>query len=198
MTFPRASVATVLYVIVLLATYYVHIAYFTVNVVLYAAVLDALIALTIMTALMLLTGFWRPLSGLEKSQLLLIWLLGGYGFAISVPTVMDRSLSFYILEKLQQRGGGIELSRMPDVFIDEYMTEYRLVDIRLTEQEESGTIVIENGCVKLTPKGERLASFGQFFRQHLLPKKRLLRGEYTDVLTRPFENSIDTPDYTCR
>ena len=198
MTFLRASVATVLYVIVLLATYYVHIAYFTVNVVLYAAVLDALIALTIMTALMLLTGFWRPLSGLEKSQLLLIWLLGGYGFAISVPTVMDRSLSFYILEKLQQRGGGIELSRMPDVFIDEYMTEYRLVDIRLTEQEESGTIVIENGCVKLTPKGERLASFGQFFRQHLLPKKRLLRGEYTDVLTRPFENSIDTPDYTCR
>ncbi len=198
MTFLRASVATILYVIVLLATYYVHIAYFTVNVVLYAAVLDALIALAIMTALMLLTGFWRPLSGLEKSQLLLIWLLGGYGFAISVPTVMDRSLSFYILEKLQQRGGGIELSRMPDVFIDEYMTEYRLVDIRLTEQEESGTIVIENGCVKLTPKGERLASFGQFFRQHLLPKKRLLRGEYTDVLTRPFENSIATPDYTCR
>jgi hypothetical protein len=198
MTYFRAVLATVIYVIVLLITYYVHIAYFTVNVVLYAAVIDAFIALGLTVGLMLLTRLWAPLSGLEKSQLLLIWLLGGYGFAISVPTVMDRSLSFYILEKLQQRGGGIELSRMPDVFIDEYMTEYRLVDIRLTEQEESGTIVIEDGCVKLTPKGERLASFGQFFRQHLLPKKRLLRGEYTDVLTKPFENSIETPDYTCR
>ncbi|MBD3784924.1 MAG: hypothetical protein IE926_18570 [Micrococcales bacterium] len=41
--------------IVLLATYYVHIAYFTVNVVLYAAVLDALIALAIMIGMLFLS-----------------------------------------------------------------------------------------------------------------------------------------------
>lgn len=38
-----------------------------------------------------------------------------YGFAISVPTVIDRSLSMYILEKLQQRGGGIQLAAFDTV-----------------------------------------------------------------------------------
>ena len=48
--------------------------------------------------------------------MLLVWLLLGYILAISVPTVLDRSLSFYILEKLQQRGGGIQQSRFNEVF----------------------------------------------------------------------------------
>jgi hypothetical protein len=77
------------------------------------------------------------------------------------------------------------------------MREHRLVDIRLTEQAESGTIVIEGDCVKLTPRGKRLAAFGQFFRKNFLPKRRLLRGEYTDQLTDPFMHSDAAPDYMC-
>ena len=78
------------------------------------------------------------------------------------------------------------------------MREHQLVDIRLTEQAESGTIVIEGGCVKLTPRGEKLASFSRFFRQNFLPKRRLLRGEYTDKLTDPFARSDILPDYLCK
>lgn len=197
-TFVRAIVASIAFGLILLATYYVHIAFFTVDVIFYGSILDVLIA-TVFAAILLYTlPFFRILTRLERAQLVAIWLLGGYGLAISVPTVIDRSLSFYILEKLQQRGGGIQLSRMADVFTEEYMHEYRLVDIRLTEQEQSGTIIIENGCVKLTPKGERVASMGQFFRRHFLPKNRLLRGEYTDVLTDPFRNSPKIGDYTCQ
>jgi hypothetical protein len=33
------------------------------------------------------------------------------------------------------------------------MKEARLVDIRLTEQLDSGTIVIKSGCVRLTDHG---------------------------------------------
>ena len=62
--------------------------------------------------------------------------------------------------------------------------------IALVERTRSG--------VKLTPKGERIASMSRFFRLHLLPKKRLLMGEYTDDLTNPFRNSIETPDYLCQ
>jgi hypothetical protein len=133
----------------------------------------------------------------ERAQLLVIMLLAGYALAISVPTVIDRSLSFYILEKLQQRGGGIRYAAFEQVFTQEYLKEHRLVDVRLTEQLESGTVRIEHGCVRLTDKGERLAHFSRYFRQHWLPKQRQLMGQYSDALTDPFRHSAPAPDYEC-
>src|SRR5690606_25906613 len=135
------------------AVYLVHVRFLTVNVVFYAAMADGVIAAVLAGGLLLGLRCFLPLGGLEKLQLFVIGLLLGYASAFSVPTVVDRSLSFYLLEKLQQRGGGIRQSAFEDVFTQEYMVEHRLVDVRLTEQLESGTIVIENGCVKLTPQG---------------------------------------------
>lgn len=194
----RAVLTCVAFVGVLLVVHYVHIRFFTVNVVMYAAMLDAVLAAVITLGVLTATHFLSPFSALERGLLTLVWLLAGYAFAISVPTVIDRSLSFYILEKLQQRGGGIQEGRMKDVFTREYLVEHRLVDIRLTEQLESGTIEIRNGCVRLTEKGERVAAFGRFYRTHLLPKKRLIMGRYTDDLTDPFRHSIADVDYLCR
>ena len=105
--------------------------------------------------------------------------------------MLDRSLSFYLLEKIQQRGGGIQKSGFEDVFIKEYMPEHHLVEIRLTEQLESGTIIIENSCVKLTKKGEILATISRYFRKHFSPKRRLLLGKYTSDLIDPFGHVID-------
>jgi hypothetical protein len=189
--------ASGLFVVLTCAIYWTHITFFPVNVVFYSAIFDGVLAA-------LLTGLfaWRlrpfaVFTAFEKWQMLLIWLLTAYALAISVPTVLDRSLSFYILEKLQQRGGGIQESRFSEVFTQEYLKEHRLVDVRLTEQLESGTIRIENGCVRLTEKGRELTTFSRFFRQHLLPKKRLLRGQYSDDLTDPFRHSTAQIDYTC-
>jgi len=195
--FLKAAGLTAVYVVVLLAVYVIHMRYFAVDVVFYAAIGDAFIALVI-TGLLLLLPCFRALSGLEKSLLCIIWLLGGYSFAISVPTVIDRSLSFYILEKLEQRGGGIRQSAFQDVFTKEYMVEHRLVDVRLTEQESSGTVEIFNGCVRLTEKGERIAALSRFYRKNLLPKRRLLLGVYSDDLTDPFRHSLQNVDYRCR
>lgn len=194
----RCIVSTVLFSLLLLVVHYLHVSYFRVNVVFYAAISDVFIAAFLSAVLLFACDYFQLLGRLEKVQLVVIWLLAGYAFAITVPTVIDRSLSFYILEKIQQRGGGIRHERMADVFIKEYLPEHRLVDVRLTEQLESGTIVIEDGCVKLTKKGDLLASFGRFYRQHLLPKKRLLMGEYTDVLTDPFRNGVSPLPYECR
>lgn len=194
----RAFEATAVFLTLLVGIYVVHMRYFKVDVVFYAAMADGAMA-ALLTALCLLTfKRFSILNTFEKSQLLTIWILMGYAAAISVPTVIDRSLSFYILEKIQQRGGGIQQSRFSDVFSQEYMTEHRLVDVRLTEQLNSGTIVIQNGCVKITPKGQTLASMSRYFRQNLLPKHRLLMGEYSDDLTNPFRSSPKSPDYTCQ
>jgi len=187
--FVSALLLTLLFVLLLGAAYVVHVWYFPVPVVLYSAILDAVIAAAIATLVLVLFGRRLPLGGFEKGLLVTIWLLGGFAFAITIPTVLDRSLSFYILEKLQQRGGGILRSELEHVFINEYIPEFRLMDVRLTEQLQSGTITLDNGCVRLTERGEMLASFSRFFRTNLLPRQRLLAGEYTDALVDPFKQS---------
>jgi len=196
----RAILGTLLFVLILLIYYYIHSQYMRVDVVFYSAIKDGLLA--VVTSLLL---FYLPYFNIfnifEKIQMVTIWLLLSYIFAISVPTVLDRSLSFYILEKIAQRGGGIKESGFQEVFTDEYVKEHRLIDVRLTEQERSGTISIQNGCVKLTEKGKKIAKYSRFFRKHFLPKHRLLMGKYTDDLTDPFgHGAIDknrTFDYIC-
>ncbi|ACA12599.1 hypothetical protein [Xylella fastidiosa] len=196
--FLKSALVTFVFIVVMLAFHYIHIIYFKVNVVFYASLLDGVLAAVLVVLLFWIFRFFNNFSSLEIVQLLVIWLLGAYLFAISIPTVVDRSLSFYILEKLQQRGGGIREDAFQQIFQDEYMREHHLVEVRLTEQLQSGTIYIHNGCVKLTERGERLASFSRFYRKNLLPKHRLLMGNYTDTLTDPFRESRMKSDYRCQ
>lgn len=190
--------ATVIFFLLLGLVYYIHITFFSVNVVFYASILDGFVAAILTGLALFLMGYFKSLGTFEKFQLIVIWLLLGYGFAISVPTVIDRSLSFYILEKIHQRGGGIKESAFHDVFTKEYVKEDQLVAVRLTEQLQSGTIIVQDGCVKLTPWGRYLVRFSTFFRHNLLPKKRLLMGNYTDALTHPFSDSETDVNYECQ
>ena len=186
------------FAVALAVIYVIHSWYFKVDVVFYSAIADGVLA-AVVTLLVASTIKWfRTFNGFEKLQTFVICLLLGYGFAISVPTVIDRSLSMYILEKLQQRGGGIQLAAFDTVLKDEYMKEHRLADIRLTEQLQSGTIVIENGCVKLTVWGQTVASVTTWFRETLLPKNRLIGDTYSSDLTAPLRNGAQRTDYLCR
>ena len=196
--FPRALLGSVMFVILLLGIYYIHVRFFTVDVVFFAALLDAALAAVLATGALVGLGYFSVFNAFEKLQLVVIWLLLGYVYAISVPTVIDRSLSFYILEKMQQRGGGIRLDRFEEIFTKEYSREHQLVAVRLTEQQQSGTVTISDGCVMLTGRGQRLASFSRFFRQNLLPRQRLLMGRYTDELTAPFRESGNGIGDGCR
>lgn len=194
----QAIAAFAVYIACLLLTYYIHVRFFSVDVVFYAAMFDAAAAAVLTAVALYASGLFRAFNIFERAQLVAMFVMAGYVFAISVPTVVDRSLSIYILEKLQQRGGSIRLDAFERIFTQEYVREHRLVDVRLTEQLESGTIQIANGCVTLTTRGDAIASFGRFFRQHFLAKKRLLMGEYSDDLTDPFRNGVRQADYECR
>lgn len=190
-------ISTVIFGLLLFLIYYFHVRFFKIDVVFYAAIADGIIAAAITGMIIFLHSYFQILTQTEKYLLVAIWLVSGYSFAISVPTVLDRSLSFYILEKLHQRGGGILKDKFEIVFTQEYLPEHRLVDVRLTEQLSSGTIEISDGCVRLTSRGENLVAFSRYFRQNFLPKERLLLGEYSDDLTDPFRNSEEAPDYKC-
>lgn len=189
---------SLLFIAALLTVYVLHVWYLPVRVVLYSALGDAVLAALIITTGSALLIRRLPLSGFELLLLSAIWLLGGYAFAISGPAVLDRSLSFYILEKLQQRGGGIREDAIARVFVEEYMPEFRLIDVRITEQLEFGTIEVVDGCVRLSSYGQRLATFSRYVRTHLLAKHRLLAGVYTDALVDPFAQSKKGPrGYEC-
>lgn len=201
-------VLLVAYIVLLIAINVLHFRYIPVNVVLYATLADAILALfilgTVFATLRKMTkpgsfvgGTIHELTMTEKALFALSALLLGYIFAISVPTIIDRSLSIYILEKLNQRGGAISLDTMNEIFVKEYMPEFRLMDVRMTEQLSSGTLTIDDGCVQLTPRGKRIAGLTRFYRTKILPKKRILMGEVTSDLIDPFRNGAAAVDYRC-
>ncbi|MBS0641497.1 MAG: hypothetical protein JSS43_16640 [Proteobacteria bacterium] len=199
MKFLWALLFSLLFTALLAVVYLIHVWFLPVRVIFYSAILDGVVAAVATATILLALRRRLPFTGFESVLLLTIWLLGGYAFAISGPTVLDRSLSFYILEKLAQRGGGIRADAFPMVFKEEYLPEFRLVDVRLTEQTQSGTVEIVDGCVRLTPWGWKLVGISSFIRAHLLARHRLLAGVYTDTLTTPFANSAKGQQgYECR
>lgn len=187
-----------LYLLVFIGVNAVHFLFLPVKVVLYDALLDAAIA-TVMLAVVLFGLLRRklPTTAAETGLALCVGFLIAVIYAIAIPTVIDRSVSVYILEKLDQRGGGIKQDAIENVLKQEYFIEHRLVDIRLTEQLNSGTITIENACIRLTPRGKAIARFTQFYRKTLLPKKRDIMGTFTDDLTDPFRHSSPVASYIC-
>tara|TARA_B100000989_G_scaffold170589_1_gene127844 strand:- start:1498 stop:2106 length:609 start_codon:yes stop_codon:yes gene_type:complete len=198
----KSLIGLFLYLLILIIIYIIHIKFFSVKVVLFSAILDVFIATIITFLIIFLSNFSKIFTTFEKLQMLIIYLLVGYSIALSVPTIIDRSLSFYILEKIDQRGGGVKEASLEKIFKEEYISEHRLIDVRLTEQLESGTVIIENNCVKITNKGKIFVYISSNFRKHLLPKKRLLKNEYTDALIDIFKNSKsvnrEVVDYECK
>ena len=186
----------IFFIFLLIIIYTIYINQFNVNVLLYSSLFCVLISLTIAT-IFLFSIKVKYVNFFEKILILIICALTGYSLVLSLPTVIDRSLSFYILEKLDQRGGGIKVDKMDIVFTKEYLKEHRLIDIRLTEQLKTKTVIIDKNCLRLTSKGKKVVRFSNIFRQYFLPRQRLIRDKYTDELISPLDNETNVPDYLC-
>lgn len=185
-------IIVLIYLLILICIYIIHVNNFNVKVIFYSSLLDSVIAILFLIPVIKNRIFFDSVfNKFEKLQICVICLLIGYCFSISIPTVLDRSLSFYILQKIDQRGS-IKVSDFESIFTQEYVKEHQLVDIRLTEQLVSGTIEISNDCVKLTERGKRLVIASLWFRKYLLAKNRLINDEYTNKLTLPFDNQLNT------
>ncbi len=184
------------YFVILLSVYFIHINFFEVKVILYSAIFDSFIALLIFFAL---SFFYKSIiiNSFEFLLIMIVLILCGYSFSITLPAVIDRSLSFYFLEKIEQHNGAINKTSMKDIFINDYIDEYKLIEIRLTEQLESGTIQIDDSCIYLTRRGHMIAKFSNFFRKNFLAKNRLILEEYSNHLTDPLRKSKINDEYLC-
>ncbi len=172
---------------------YLDFKFLQVNVIFYTALKDAVIAIFLSLLLMKLYYKIKRKKMKDSSYLIVIFSLLGYVYAISVPTVIDRSLSIYVLEKIYY-GGGVSLERFREVVESDYLLEYKVTDARLTEQIESGSIVNNNNCITLSPWGSFIASFTSKYRANFLPRKRLLGDKYTSNLTDPISNKDERDD----
>lgn len=195
-----SSVAIILSLwgIIFVILHILHMQFLVVDVIFYETLKDLLAAgiITFLIYFFILKKFFS-LSLTNFILTISVGLSCGYIFAITVPTIIDRSLSAYILEKFVQREGRIKEDALYDIFIDEFIPESQLMDIRLQEAISSGTLVVEDNCIQITKKGRRVANFTKFYRQNLLPKKRLLLDRVTDDLTNPFKSSPRVVDYLC-
>jgi len=189
---------TFIYVLILILTYFIHVNFLKVDVLFYAAIQDVIIACLIFSLPLFCLDKFLIFNSFEKILTITIFTLFGYVLAISIPALIDRSLSFYILEKLMESGVGIRRSKFDDLFIKDFVRQYHMIDVRLTEQLKSGTITIENGCVMLTEKGNYIASFSGNFRHHWLPKERLLNSNYIKSNSNTAYQNVIRSDYLCK
>ena len=168
------------------------------GVIFYSSLIDSVIALIIFFGLYNSINFFKHITNFESSLIILLLFFIGYSFSISLPTVIDRSLSFYFLEKIRQHDGAINKTAMKQMFIDDYMDEYKLVEMRLTEQLKSGTIELKGNCIVLTKRGYLVTTFSDFFRKNFLANKRLILDSYSDQLTDPLKDSKINNEYLCK
>ena len=116
----RAALATGLFLLLFALGYLAWMRWLRVDVVFYSTLAVALGGALLAALALFAVPVFAVLSRFEKGQLVVIWLLLGYALAISGPTLIDRSLSFYILEKIDERGA-IRLDRFEPVVTQEFM-----------------------------------------------------------------------------
>jgi hypothetical protein len=175
---------------------YLHFEFLPVRVILYACILDSVIASALVGGAVYI--FAR--KALDRIDTTLAFVLANALvaiYAIMGPTVIDRSLSLYIVEDVEQHGGTVSQAAMHDIFVREYLPEFRVVDLRITEQLQSGTLRLDHGCLRITPRGQALAAFVRWYRSVLLPRRRVMLGVETDALRHPFAHTTPVVDARC-
>ncbi len=82
-------------------------------------------------------------------------------FLIVFPVTFDRSITMFLLARIEQRDGQLDAQGLQQVFIREYLKEMRQIDRRIDEQSVSGNIRVEDGRIFITPQGKRLLRGGR-------------------------------------
>lgn len=88
---------------------------------------------------------------LNKLYLVLISFLIILNFHVAVITIVDRSISIFMINNL--KNGTQDLEILKKEFIEKFSSE--AIDKRIYEQLEIGNVEIVDNKILLTPKGER-------------------------------------------
>jgi len=83
------------------------------------------------------------------------FLLLSYSFVITIPALLDRSISIFMISVIaQERDEGVGEDAIQDIFLAGYVDGKSVVRKRLNEQLASRNIVMEKGTYKITERGK--------------------------------------------
>ena len=82
-------------------------------------------------------------------------------FLITFPVTFDRSITMFLLARIERHDGELDAARLEQLYIREYLGSMHQIDRRVTEQALSGNIRVEAGRIYIMPQGRRLLAGGR-------------------------------------
>ncbi|WP_443970359.1 hypothetical protein [Sphingobium sp. CR28] len=84
-------------------------------------------------------------------------------FLVLLPVTVDRSISVFLLARIEQQDGRLTAPALDRLFRDAYLTDLRQIDRRVSEQILSGNISVDaTGHIRMTPRGRAFLAFSRY------------------------------------
>lgn len=98
----------------------------------------------------------------SKKETYLTFILFCYAFHITIPSLLDRSISLYIIGILHEEKM-LAIHDLQIYFTNGFIYHNKSIEKRINEQVRSGNITNLNGKYSLTTKGNELFKINQIF-----------------------------------
>ncbi|HEX7875911.1 MAG TPA: hypothetical protein VF489_04920 [Sphingobium sp.] len=82
-------------------------------------------------------------------------------FLITFPVTFDRSITMFLLARIEQNDGKLDAPMLEQVYVREYLGDMRQIDRRVAEQLLSGNVRMEQNRIHITAQGRRLLAGGR-------------------------------------
>ena len=150
----------------------IHFHFFNPQVILYSLLFDLIVSLMIVVISLVIIN---KTFFLYKNALFTLFFLISTSqalviYAFVVPTAIERSLSVYLLERLESSQGMLSISDFNNIAEHDYFNDMSVIETSIDEQVSTGSIVIIDNKVVITDKGKRLVKIFSFVKRYLLPK----------------------------
>ena len=185
-----------LYIFALLTVNFIYVRIYEIKVVLYSVLISSLISLLIILLIFLKLTYFRIFSKFEAFLFFILLMFTGSLYSLSIPTIVERSLTIYMLEKIKYSQNGIHVNDLEGSILQDYIIEHKVIQKRLSEQTISGTISLgQDNCVRLTKAGSFTLFLIDAYRGNFLPLRIVkLREDDPDLSA---VNKIDYLNSKC-
>jgi hypothetical protein len=103
----------------------------------------------------------KQFSDLFKISIV-IFILFSYSFHITIPSLLDRSISLFMIAVTEKKPG-LQIEEFRYLFYKNFLIDNKAIEKRLDEQIVSGNMYLNNNSYYLTEKGRQIQSLNIFF-----------------------------------
>ncbi|WP_088182617.1 hypothetical protein [Sphingobium sp. Z007] len=153
-----------------------------VSILFYRGIAIALIAAPLFALLLAIAG--RRMPSLDLSTVIgatALSLAFNICFLIVFPVTFDRSVTMFLLARIEQQDGQLDARDLEHIFVADYLRTLRQIDRRVEEQSLSGNIVVADGRIRLTPQGKRLMAGARTVGRWFGADRRFVHPQFVET-----------------